>query len=84
MEIKESRLFIQGGYGMFPRNENRNEGTFACSPERKPERGYIRQSHPFMKPPFCLPVIFEAISSNASNLVRLLLCLFWRVFLEGL
>ena len=41
---------------MFPRNENRNEGTFACSPgtetgtrvrsdvppERKPERGYVR------------------------------------------
>ena len=25
---------------MFPRNENRNEGTFRCSPERKPERGY--------------------------------------------
>ena len=42
---------------MFPRNENRNEGTFGCSPGtktgtrvrshvllgRKPERGYIRQ-----------------------------------------
>ena len=27
---------------MFARNENQNEGTFACSPERKPERGYVR------------------------------------------
>ena len=25
-------------------------------PERKPERGYIRQNHPFTKPPFYLPV----------------------------
>ena len=55
---------------MFPRNENRNEGTFGCSPgtktgtrvrshvppERRPERGYIRQSRPFTKLPFCLQV----------------------------
>ena len=27
-------------------------------PERKPERGYIRQNHPFTKPPFYLPVNF--------------------------
>ena len=25
-------------------------------PERKPERGYVRQNHPFTKPPFSLPV----------------------------
>ena len=25
-------------------------------PERKPERGYVRQNHPFAKPPFYLPV----------------------------
>ena len=25
-------------------------------PEREPERGYVRQNHPFMKPPFFLPV----------------------------
>ena len=44
-----------------------NEGTFRCSPVpntgtrahsdvrrcQKPERGYIRQNHPFTKPPFC-------------------------------
>ena len=72
---------------MFPRNENRNKGTFAKTtlletalylpmtlfgvdkrvvskrvvsadvpPERKPERGYVRQNHPFTKPPFYLPV----------------------------
>ena len=75
---------------MFPRNENRNEGTFAKTthletallspndpfgvdkrvvskrvlsadvpPERKPERGYVRQDHPFTKPPFYLPVILR-------------------------
>ena len=69
---------------MFPRNENRNEGTFAKTtlletallslndpfgcwqkggfqkggfqkdvpPERKPERGYVRQNHPFGNRPF--------------------------------
>ena len=37
---------------MFPQNENWNEGTFGCSPRRKPERGYVRQNHPFTKPPF--------------------------------
>ena len=25
-------------------------------PERKPERGYVRQDHPFTKPPFYLPM----------------------------
>ena len=25
-------------------------------PERKPERGHVRQNHPFTKPPFYLPV----------------------------
>ena len=29
-------------------------------PERKPERGYVRQNHPFMKPPFYLPVNFKS------------------------
>ena len=55
---------------MFPRNENRNEGTFGCSPgtnagarvhshvprERKPERGYIRQKPPFYETALYLPV----------------------------
>ena len=31
-------------------------------PERKPERGYVRQNHPFTKPPFYLPVISIKIS----------------------
>ena len=62
----------KGGFGGCPPppKENRNEGTFGCSPgtktgtrvrshvpsERKSERGHIRQNHPFTKPPFCLPV----------------------------
>ena len=28
-------------------------------PERKPERGYVRQNHPFTKPPFYLPVNYS-------------------------
>ena len=43
----DKRVLLQKGWcwQMFPRNENRNEGTFGCnhgSPERKPERGYVR------------------------------------------
>ena len=69
---------------MFPRNENRNEGIGGCSPgtktgtrvhshvllERKPERGYICQNHPFTKPPFCLPVKKVAFSKLGSTLRR--------------
>ena len=69
---------------MFPRNQNRNEGTFGCSPgtktatrvrshvdpERKPERGYIRQNNPFTKPPFCLPVRFSLLFFVAIPLTR--------------
>ena len=48
----------EGTFGCSPGTRTRNEGTFACSPPvQKPERGYIRQSHPFTKPPFYLPVI---------------------------
>ena len=68
---------------MFPRNENRNEGTFGCSPgtktgtrvcsdvppERKPERAYVRQNHPFTKPPFYLPVKKVYRHLVVSNLV---------------
>ena len=55
---------------MFSRNENRNEVRSDVPPERKTgtrvrsnvprneklERGYVRQNHPFTKPPFYLPV----------------------------
>ena len=40
---------------MFPQNEKRNEGTFACSPRTKTGTRHIRQNRPFTKPPFCLP-----------------------------
>ena len=40
-------------------------------PERKPERGYVRQNHPFTKPPFYLPVIFidrpEVVMRNSVS-----------------
>ena len=66
---------------MFPQNENHNDGTFGCSPgtktgtrvrlhvpsERKPERGYIRQNHPFTKPPFCLPVTCDNGVTHAEK-----------------
>ena len=53
-----------------PRHENGKECTFGCSPgtkagtrvrshvppERKLERGHIRQNHPLRNPPLCLPV----------------------------
>ena len=40
----------------FPRNEAWTRVRSHVPPERTPERGHIRQNHPFRKPPFCLPV----------------------------
>ena len=37
-------------------------------PERKPERGYVRQNHPFRKPPFYLPVIGGSAVPNTFAL----------------
>ena len=71
---------------MFPRNETgtrvrsdvppeRKTGTRVRShvlPERKPERGYIRQNHPFTKPPFYLLVKFQELSSSKPSLQPIL------------
>ena len=43
----------EGTFGCSPGTKNRNKGTFGCSRYQKPERGYIRENHPFSKPPFC-------------------------------
>ena len=66
-ERKPERRYIR----MFPRNENRNKGTFGCSPgtktgtrvrshvppERKPERGLHSPKPPFCETALlCLPV----------------------------
>ena len=42
---------------MFPRNENRNEDTFACSPGTKTGTGACSPKPPFYEPPFYLPMI---------------------------
>ena len=77
--------FPKGGFGgCSPVPKTRNEGAFACSPgtktgtralshvtpERKPERGYIRQNHPFTKPPFCLPLTEEGNVDKMSKNVE--------------
>ena len=36
-------------------------------PEREPERGYVRQNHPFTKPPFYLPVKEGLLSGNSNT-----------------
>ena len=36
-------------------------------PERKPERGYVRQNHPFTKPPFYLPVTLFGVDKRAVS-----------------
>ena len=65
---------------MFPRGENRNEGTFGCSPgtktgtrvrshvpkERKLERGYVCQNHPLTKRPFLSPSAIRQRSTFRS------------------
>ena len=46
----------QGYIRMFPGTKNRNKGAFGCSPAPKPERGHIRQNHPFTKPALLFPL----------------------------
>ena len=36
-------------------------------PERKPERGYVRQNHPFTKPPFYLPVTIFGVDKRVVS-----------------
>ena len=64
-----------------PWNENRNKGIFGCSPvtktgtrvrshvppERELERGYVRQNHPFTKPPFSPSEIRESSDACKSG-----------------
>ena len=56
-DVPRERKRERGYIRMFPRNANLLTGTRVRSldpPERKPERGHVRQNHPFTKPPFCL------------------------------
>ena len=67
MDVPPERKPERGYIRMFPRDENRHEGTSGCCPgtktgtrarshvppERKPKRGHICQNHPFTKPPCC-------------------------------
>ena len=43
-------------------------------PERKPERGYVRQNHPFTKPPFYLPVTLVERPLLISRFLVFLAC----------
>ena len=43
-------------------------------PERKPERAYVRQNHPFTKPPFYLPV------TNVQSVAGELFCMSLHIF----
>ena len=36
-------------------------------PERKPERGYVRQNHPFTKPPFYLPMTLFGVDKRVVS-----------------
>ena len=57
-------------------------------PERKPERGYVRQNHPFTKPPFYLPVIlyYEAQNDYTNDLRTIIvqqMCVFFKGARQG-
>ena len=54
-ERKPERGYIQ----KFPRNENPERGYVACSPGTKTGTGVRSPKHPFMKPPFYLPVTVQ-------------------------
>ena len=59
LERKPERGYVR----MFPRNENRNEGTFACSPGTK-TRTRVHSPKPTLlrnRPFDCLPVSFTGV-----------------------
>ena len=59
---------------MFPRNENRNEGTFACSPGTKTgTRVHLPKPPLITKPPFCLPVTFDILRLLLTRFIYVLL-----------
>ena len=55
-DVPPERKPERGYTRMFPRNENRNEGTFACSPGTKTGTRIRSPKPPFTKPPFYLPM----------------------------
>ena len=57
--VAKTVVFEKGGSGRCSPGTKTGMRVHSHVPlERKPERGYVRQNHPFTKPPFCLPVIF--------------------------
>ena len=62
-ERKSERGYIR----LFPRNENRNEGTFACSPGTKTGTRGHSPKPPFYEPPSSLTVILKS-SSDSENI----------------
>ena len=67
--------FSDGGYiRMFPGNEDRNEGRFACSLGTKTGTRAHLPKPPFStKPPFCLPLIFLCFRMSCARLCSLAL-----------
>ena len=63
-ERKPERGYIR----MFPRNENRNEGAFACSPRTKTGTRVSSPKPPFYETTLFLPVIFGSKIINLSLL----------------
>ena len=63
-ERKPERVYIQ----MFPRNENRNEGTFACSPGTKSRNeGTFAKTNLLRKMPLCLLSIYLRHNSPRAS-----------------
>ena len=63
-------------FGVYGRVVSKRVVSADVPQERKPERGYVRQNHPFTKPPFYLPVRFS-IYADFSRMF----CQFLSVFL---
>ena len=76
-ERKPERGYIR----MFPKNENRNEGTFACSPGTKTGTRACSPKPPF-KPPCYLPRIPLKRGWTASKIGVLCLSSFWGPLLQ--
>ena len=75
-ERKPERGYIR----IFPRNENRKEGTFACSPGTETGTRVRSPKPPFCETAFCLPGDYRFFSGFFWVLLFYLLVFFFRGF----
>ena len=73
MECAPSNFWESRTFGVDKRVVSKRVVLADVPPERNPERGYIRQNHPFTKPPFCVPLRLQGMRINLVTFARVVI-----------